>query len=168
MKEMSTSQIKTLSNVFTENQMKVVEKLEKMSEQDKETARKNFDINSPHSPLHEARKIVDSLRSINATLKEGNQVGLIKELIGSKDSPKTGVTMSAELVGRINNGIDAKMSKLDSEIASASRNNSDTTDLRQEKNLLQKLVKSTERLAEQTKKIRADVGGEKDPGKFRT
>ncbi len=68
-KELGATQLKTLSHVFTENQMKVVEKLEKMSEQDREEAQKNWRELSSSGPTRKLQKEIGSLRDVIDKLK---------------------------------------------------------------------------------------------------
>lgn len=162
--------IKAMANVITENQLKMLNSGKKLSDEEKEELTTEWNTKNSGSAYQKAHKEVDELRAIASEL-HGAGITLAQidaHIGGAATAARSDALVTKDIIKDIHKEAKRKMASLDNEIATDTRAGLDTTDKRENKDKLKEAMEHMTKLAAATGDVQANIGGEKEEGKFRT
>ncbi len=163
-------EIKSLTDVISADQLKVLQGSKKLSETEKEELTNDWNTYNSAAAFQKANREVGDIRKLASEL-HGLGITLARvdhHIGGASTAPRPGSLIDKDIIIDMKKEAKRQLATLDSTIAATARTGANTTDLRENRDKMKEAIDHMEKLETARGDVQANVGGEKEEGKFKT
>ncbi len=144
----SFANLKSIVDIVTENQLKTMKGIKKLSDDQKEDLVSEYNTRNPASAYRKANKEIEELRKIASDL---HGVGITLHQIdthlgGASTAGRSGAVVDKTIVSGIKAEAKRQMATLDSTIAATARTGAPTVDMREHREKIRELIEHVDKL----------------------